>query len=376
VIAGGFFASSAIEAAIAIWHRRCQRDRGVLTMASHRIPFESVSAAERSRLLADNDRLRQQLRDRHRLADFAGNSRAIRRVGDLIAQVAPSTHSVCLTGEDGVGKTRAARAIHNASPRSARPFISVSCSSMLEADLEAQLFGSSESAGLAAGCAVRAEGGTLLFDDVADLGPLAQHTLIRLVKEGTWDRPDGVQVPADVRVIAVTTHDLRQEAALARGRRDLWEHLGALTIQIPPLRERKADLPVLTDLFVEQFAREHVRGVRSVSTRAMDMLMNYDWPGNVGQLRQTIERAVVLTTGPIIHHHHLPTEIQTSGDSAVPMLGLSEALEAYEKELLQDALRQAKGIRSHAARLLMTSERVFSYRLRKHRIDTRRFRSS
>ena len=344
-------------------------------MASHRIPFESVSAAERSRLLADNDRLRQQLRDRDRLADFAGNSRAIRRVCDLIAQVAPSTHSVCLTGEDGVGKTRAARAIHNASARSEGPFITVSCAS-LEADLDAQLFGSSEIATRpAAGCVVRGEGGTLLFDDVAELGPLAERTLIGLAKERRWDRRDGVRVPADVRVIAVTRHDLQQDAASGRWRRDLWEHLGALAIQIPPLRERKPDLPVLTDLFVEQFAREHARGVRGVSTRAVDMLMNYDWPGNVGQLRQTIERAVVLTTGPIIHHHHLPIEIQASGDSAVPMLGLSEALEAYEKELLQDALRQAKGIRSQAARLLMTSERVFSYRLRKHGIDTRRFRT-
>ena len=346
-------------------------------MASHRIPFESVSAAERSRLLADNDRLRQQLRDRHRLADFAGNSRAIRRVCDLIAQVAPSTHSVCVTGEDGVGKTRAARAIHNASARSTGPLITVSCSSVLETDLDSQLFGSSESTTTpAAGCVVRAEGGTLLFDDVAQLGPRAQHALTRLVIERKWDRDDGVHVPAEVRVVALTTHDLGQEAASGRCRRDLCEHLGALTIPIPPLRERKADLPVLTDLFVEQFAREHVRGVRGVSTRAMDMLMNYDWPGNVGQLRHTLERAIVLTSGPIIHHHHLPAEIQTSGDAAIPMLGLSEALEAYEKELLQDALRQAKGIRSQAARLLMTSERVFSYRLRKHRIDTRRFRAS
>jgi Nif-specific regulatory protein len=108
----------------------------------------------------------------------------------------------------------------------------------------------------------------------------------------------------------------------------------------------------------------------------MDMLMNYDWPGNVAQLRMTIERAVVMTSGPVIHHHHLPVEIQASGEASVPMLGLSEALEAYEKELLQDALRQARGVRSQAARLLMTSERVFSYRLRKHGIDTRRFKTS
>jgi Nif-specific regulatory protein len=327
--------------------------------------------------MADNDRLRQQLRDRHRLADLAGNSRAIRRVGELIAQVAPSARSVCLQGEDGVGKTRAARAIHGASPRSAGPFVAVDCSSMLEADVDAQLFGvEAGTPHVAGGCVGRAEGGTLFFDDVADLGALAQERLLKLARDRTLERPDGGLVPVDVRVIVATTRDLKQEVAADRCRRDLWEHLGALTIHVPPLRERKGDLPVLTDLFVEQFAREHVRGVRGVSSRAIDMLMNYDWPGNVGELRHTIERAVVLTSGPVIHHHHLPLEIQTSGGSAAPMMGLSEALEAYEKELLQDALRQARGVRSQAARLLMTSERVFSYRLRKHHIDTRRFKTS
>jgi Nif-specific regulatory protein len=350
-------------------------------MASHRIPFESLPAAERNRLLADNDRLRQQLRDRHRLADLAGNSGAIRRVCDLIAQVAPSAHSVCLRGEDGVGKTRAARAIHAASARAGGPFIVVNCTSMPEAEVDAQLFGFEDApphdAARAGGCVGRAAGGTLYFDEVAALGPLAQLRLLRLGRERLWDRPGGVRLPADVRVVVATTRDLRHEVVSGRCCPDLRDHLDALAIEIPPLRERKADLPVLTDLFVEQFAREHVRGVRGVSTRAMDMVMNYDWPGNVGELRRTIERAVIMTIGPVIHHHHLPIEIQASGDSAVvPMLGLSEALEAYEKELLQDALRQARGVRSQAARLLMTSERVFSYRLRKHGIDTRRFKAS
>jgi Nif-specific regulatory protein len=347
-------------------------------MASPRIPFESLSAAERNRLLADNDRLRQQLRDRYRLADLAGNSRAIRYVCDLIAQVAPSAHSVCLTGEEGVGKTRAARAIHAASTRSAGPFVTVTCSSMLDADVDSQLFGFDGAAPLGSdpgGCVGRAGTGTLLFDDVGDLGPRAQETLLLLARDHAWRGPGNLRTPVNVRVVAATTRDpMHERAADVPG---LWQHLGALTIAVPPLRERKADLPVLADLFVEEFAREHVRGVRGVSTRAMDMLMNYDWPGNVSQLRRTIERAVILTNGPVIHHHHLPLEIQSSGGSeAVPTLGLSEAVEAYEKELLQDALRQARGVRSLAARLLMTSERVFSYRLRKHRIDTRRFKDS
>ena len=251
--------------------------------------------------------------------------------------------------------------------------------SLLEEDVDAQLFGPGESAtsdaGSTGGCVGRAEGGTLFLDDVADLGPIAQERLLRLARDRET-RPGVASAPADVRVIVASNRDLKQEVAAGRCRRDLWEHLGALTLQIPPLRERKGDLQVLTDLFVEQFARDHVRGVRGVSSRAMDMLMNYDWPGNVAQLRMTIERAVVMTSGPVIHHHHLPVEIQASGEASVPMLGLSEALEAYEKELLQDALRQARGVRSQAARLLMTSERVFSYRLRKHGIDTRRFKTS
>ena len=347
-------------------------------MASHRIPFESLSSAERIRVLADNDRLRHQLRDRHRLAEIAGNSPEIRRVCELVGQLAASAHSVCLIGEAGVGKSRAARALHGSSMRAASTFVTVHCPSLLEADVDAQLFGVDgvRGPGRAGGCVGRAAGGTLFFDDLTALGPLGQNRLLRLVREQAWERPDGALTLVDVRIVVAATRKVEQLVGAGVCRPDLGERLRAMTITLPPLRDRKSDLPVLTDLFVEQFGREHVRAVRGVSTRAMDMLMNYDWPGNVGQLRHTIERAVVRTIGPVIHHHHLPREIQSSCDAApTATMGLSEAVDAYEKELLQDAMRQAGGVRSAAARLLMTSERVLSYRLRKHRIDTRQFKA-
>jgi len=347
-------------------------------MAPYRIPYEAQASAESSRLLADNDRLRYLLREQYGAVDLAGGSRAIRRVCELIAQIAPSSQSVCLRGEVGAGKMRAARAIHARSPRATGPFVAVTCAAMPDASVDAQLFGiaSASPDGSAAGCVGRAAGGTLFLDEIGSLGPVGQARLERLALEQTSRRPNGVPVGADVRLIASSSLAVDELVVSGGFRQDLWEHVSALTIGVPPLRDRKVDLPLLTDLFVEHFARAHVRGVSRVSGRAMDMLMNYDWPGNVGELRRTIERAVVMTTGPVIHHHHLPAEIQAAGESlAAPAPGLNEALEMYEKELLQDALKRARGVRSQAARLLLTSERVLSYRLRKYGIDSRRFKT-
>jgi Nif-specific regulatory protein len=347
-------------------------------MAPYRIPYEAQASAESSRLLADNDRLRYLLREQYGAVDLAGGSRAIRRVCELIAQIAPSSQSVCLRGEVGAGKMRAARAIHARSSRATGPFVAVTCAAMPDASVDAQLFGieSASPDGSAAGCVGRAAGGTLFLDEIGSLGPVGQARLGRLAQEQTSRRRNGVPVGADVRLIASSSLAIDELVVSGGFRQDLWEHVSALTIGVPPLRDRKVDLPLLTDLFVEHFARAHVRGVSRVSGRAMDMLMNYDWPGNVGELRRTIERAVVMTTGPVIHHHHLPAGIQAAGESlTAPAPGLADALEMYEKELLQDALKRARGVRSQAARLLMTSERVFNYRLRKHGIDSRPFKA-
>jgi len=336
-------------------------------MASDRIPFEGLSAAERLRLLAENDRLRHELRDRHRLLDLAGGGRPIRQVRDQIAQVAPSSAHVLVLGEPGTGRSRTARAIHAASARAAAPYVTITCASMPDADAETQLLGAPGAGGTAGaeGCVPRGRGGTLFLQEVACLGPRAQELIVALATEP----------PGGVRLLASGPPILDEAVAAGTFRRDLRDALGAVTIRVPALRERKVDVPVLVDLFVEEFARRHVRRVSRVSGHAMDLLSHYDWPGNVAELSRAIERAVVLTAGPVLHHHHLPDAVQEAGGSlSVPPVGLGEALDAYEKDLLEDALRRAHGVRSAAARMLLTSERILSYRLRKHGIDSRRFR--
>jgi Nif-specific regulatory protein len=333
-------------------------------MAPQRLPSGDFSSAERTRLLAENEMLRRSLLERHRVSDLAGDSRAIRRVRDQILQVAPSEACVLLRGEPGTGRARAARSIHAASARASGPFVTLYCAAMPDAEVETQLFGLR-----------RADGGTLFLDEPGHLGRVGQAMVWAVARGGT--RSEHAHGASNVRLLASTAAPLESAVSSGAFRQDLFEQLATVTLRMPPLRERKNDLPVLTALFVERCVREYVRRVDRVSDRAMDMLMHYEWPGNVGELRRAIEQAVVLTSGSVIHHHHLPAVVQDAGVAGTAgQVGLSEALDVYEKDLLMDALRRSRGVRSEAARRLLTSERVLGYRLRKHGIDPRQFRAA
>jgi Nif-specific regulatory protein len=182
-------------------------------------------------------------------------------------------------------------------------------------------------------------------------------------------------VKVDVRLIAATHKDLELAVQAGAFREDLFYRLNVFTLFLPPLRERKTDLPLLADHFVEKFAAAHGRDVRRIATTAIDMLMAYHWPGNVRELENCIERAVLVCEGGVIHAHHLPPTLQTAEVSGtVPQLSLSAAVAAYEKDLIQDALKSARGNRARAARLLDTTERIVGYKLRKYGIDGARFR--
>ena len=351
------------------------------TMLGQTLRVHGRVEAEKRRLLDENRLLREELRERYELKNLVGNSAPMRQVYELVAQAAPTGATVLVRGESGTGKELVAHAIHHGSPRSGRPFVRVSCAALPESLVESELFG--HEAGAFTDARARrpgrfelAHGGTLFLDEVGELTPAVQVKLLRVLQEREFERVGGTQpVRVDVRLIAATNKDL--EAAMRAGefREDLYYRLNVFSIFVPPLRERRTDIPLLADFFVEKLAREHRRDVRRIATTAIDVLMSYHWPGNVRELANCIERAVLVCDGGVLHAHHLPPTLQTAEVSGtLPQTSLEAALGAFEKDLLLDAVKIARGNRARAARLLQTTERILSYRLRRHGIDPDRFR--
>jgi Nif-specific regulatory protein len=338
---------------------------------------------EDRRLLADeNLSLRQELRQRYDFPNLVGSSGPMRQVFEQVVQVAGAGGPVLIRGEAGTGKELIAHAIHYSSPRARTPFVKVSCAALPESLLESELFGYEKGAFTGAkvrrkGRLEQADGGTLFLDEVGDLNLATQVKLLRVVQDHEFERLGGTEtVRVNVRLLAATAQDLERAVAAGAFRDDLLASLTVCAIFIPPLRERKADLLLLVDHFLEKFAREHRRTIKRISTPAIDMLASYHWPGNVRELENTLERAVLICDGRVIHAHHLPPSLQTAHSSGtVTRVSLRDAVQAYEKDLIQDALKTTRGNRAGAARLLDTTERIINYKMRRLRINAKRFRS-
>jgi Nif-specific regulatory protein len=258
----------------------------------------------------------------------------------------------------------------------------VSCAALPESLIESELFGYEKGAFTGAqtrkkGRFDMAEGGTLFLDEIGDVNPGTQVKLLRVLQEREFERLGGTDtVKVNVRLIAATNQDMEKGIAEGKFREDLFYRLNVFTIFVPPLRDRKADLLLLADHFVEKFSREHNKMIKRISTPAIDMLMSYHWPGNVRELENALERAVLVCDGQVIHGHHLPPSLQTAESSGtVTRVSMTDAVAAYEKDLIQDALKTTRGNRAKAARLLDTTERVFNYKVRKYAVDAHRFRT-
>jgi Nif-specific regulatory protein len=354
----------------------------VASQVAQAIKIQRLVEGERQRLAEENAHLREELRERYDFANIVGSSGPMRGVFEQITQVAGANTTVLIRGESGTGKELIAHAIHYHSPRAKQPFIKVSCAALPEALIESELFGYERGAFTGAhtrkkGRFELAAGGTLFLDEIGELSFQTQVKLLRVLQQREFERLGGTEtLRADVRVIAATNKDLERAITDGAFREDLYYRLAVFTICVPPLRDRKPDIMLLADHFVEKYGREHGKSVRRISTPCIDMLMSYHWPGNVRELENAIERAVVVCDDRVLHAHHLPPTLQTAEASGTGFRqSLLASVAALERDLICDALKSARGNRARAARLLDTTERIIGYKIRKLGIDPARYRA-
>lgn len=353
----------------------------VATMiAQHVINLERIQL-EKEQLSEENRRLRDELSRKYRITNIIGNSNKMREVFQMISQVCKSNATVLIRGESGTGKELAANAIHYNSPRAKQPFVKVNCAALPANLIESELFGHEKGAFTGAirqkpGKFEVANKGTLFLDEIGSIDMDVQVKLLRVLQEKEFERVGGYQtIKADIRIIAATSRNLEHAVEDGTFRSDLFYRLNVFPIYIPPLRERKTDILLLADHFLEKYAKENQKEIRRLSTPSIDMLMQYHWPGNVRELENCIERAVLLCEGNVIHGYHLPPTLQTGEQSdTIPSLSLEGAVANLEREMIIDALKNTQGNMSKAAQMLNITERKFTYKARKYRVDYRTYR--
>ncbi len=332
--------------------------------------------AEHRTLVRENQILREELMAKGVASDaIRYQSQIMAELVNLAGRVAPSQANVLIRGETGTGKELFARLVHNLSPRADRPLITVNCAAIPETLLESELFGHEKGAFTGAvqrriGRFEQADGGTLFLDEIGELTLPVQVKLLRFLQEREFERVGGERtLKADVRIISATHQDLEARVKDGTFREDLFYRINVVTMTIPPMRERREDIPLLIDHFVERFARDNHKRIDGVSREARDLLIRYEYPGNVRELENIIERAVVISRGPVLSREDLPFQdapCEPEADPEAPGGTLNEALEALERKMLQDALEQAGFNQSQAARLLGLNERMLRYKLKKY----------
>jgi Nif-specific regulatory protein len=349
-------------------------------VAQYVINLETIQL-EKEQLREENRRLQQELSKKYRITHIVGNSNKMREVFQMISQVCKSNATVLIRGESGTGKELAANAIHYNSLRSKSPFVKVNCVALPSNLIESELFGHEKGAFTGAirqkrGKFELANKGTIFLDEIGSVDIDVQVKLLRVLQEREFERVGGYDIiKADVRVIAATNKNLEWAVEEGTFRGDLYYRLNVFPIYMPPLRERRTDILLLADYFLDKYAKENQKDIRRFSTPAIDMLMQYHWPGNVRELENCIERAVLLCEEGVIHSYHLPPTLQTAEESdTLPDRSLDDAVANLEREIIIDALKTTRGNMAKAAQLVHTTERKFAYKAKRHGVDFRQYR--
>ena len=333
-------------------------------------------ALEKQTLVIENRALREELGRVRKERRIIGNSVAIRQVLEMVQQVAPSSATVLLLGQSGTGKELFARAIHEGSPRRDQAFVAVNCAALPESILESELFGYEEGAFTGArrrkeGRFELAHGGTLFLDEIAEMSPTTQVKILRVLQEGEFERLGGTRtLRVDVRVITATNKDLKAEVRAGRFREDLFYRLDVISIQLPLLRDRQSDVPLLAHHFLQRYAEKNGKVIRGIAREAMDVLQDYRWPGNVRELENTIERAVVLAKGDVVTVDELPESLcGEARQRKTVTIRLGTPLEEIERQLIHETLKLTRGNKKLAAQLLGTSTRTIYRKLEQEATD-------
>jgi len=341
------------------------------------------NALERKSLLDENISLKKELKAWHQFPDIIGKSEKIQKVFELIQKVASGKSTVLITGESGTGKELVARAIHNNSNRKDNSFVSISCSAIPETLLESELFGHQKGAFTGAdsdkkGLFEIADGGTFFLDEVSEAPISIQAKLLRVLQEKEFKRVGGVKdIKVDVRVIAATNKNLHDLITDGRFREDLYYRLNVIPIELPPLRERREDISLIASHFINKYNSMNKKNIKGIRPEAMEKLEKYIWRGNIRELENVIERAVLLETTDNIQIESLPDEIKnyiseplkTISDIPSDSLNLEDFLSKLEKDIITNALKKTRGVKTKAAELLKMSFRSFRYKLEKYNIE-------
>jgi DNA-binding NtrC family response regulator len=326
---------------------------------------------ERQRLRRETGSLRARLAERYRFENIIGDAPAMQAVFKTVAQVASSRASILISGESGTGKELVAAAIHQRSPRAKGPFVKLHCAALAETLLESELFGHERgsftgAAGRREGRFQQANGGTLFLDEIGEISPSVQVKLLRFLQEHEFERVGGNEtVRVDVRVIAATNRDLKAEVARGRFREDLYYRLNVINLEMPSLRDRPSDVPLLATFFLRKYAAENGKTLEGFTDEAMIRLRGYGWPGNVRELENVIERAVVLSNEPMITGAELPPHLRAAVDpGGITIPGSS--LEEIEHHAIVRTLEATGGSTTRAAEILGISVRKIQYKLHEY----------